>query len=421
MSQVAPPIVECEFDLSTVTNSFVLDNATQGRLDNTTYRLGGASFTDITDYVFSISISRTRSTATGDSRYNAGTCSIVLNNDQAVFDPTITTISSQYPYAGNIVPGKNVRVTIGTEVQFAGVIQDWDFEYPHTGIATAMIRASDRFVQLANQYITATTISGAASSTMITSILDRPEILFPSEDRDISTGQTVMQSVTLSEPTNALSQLQLITLSEPGALFITKDGNLAFRSRRTNPVYSSAVEIRDDGTSVTPASIEVEYGSEQLFNRAQITRVGGATQLAEDTTSQVSYGILQFTQDGLLMNSDIIAQSLAQFYANTYSQPLFRPRRVTVDMAAQTGSNQGLLQALDLEDLVLIAFTPPGGQLIEKYMIITGITHSMPAPARHTIQYDLVDSAQLFGEYGDEAEPAEDQPLSQLDFITYGF
>lgn len=420
MSQVAPPIVEVEFDLSTVTNSFVLNNATQGVLNGTTYRLGGSAFTDITDYVFNVSISRTRSTATGFERYNAGTCAITVNNDQAVFDPTITTISSSYPYAGNIVPGKNVRVTIGTERQFVGIVQDWDYDYPHTGIATATILASDRFVQLANQYITPRTISGAVSSTMIGTILDLPEINFPPADRDISTGQTVMQSITLTEPTEVLGQLQQIERSEPGALFITKEGELAFRSRRSNPTYSGAVEIRDDGTSVTPARIEVEYGSEQLFNRAQITRVGGSIQVAENTASQATYGILQFTQDGLLMSTDLVAQSMAQYYANSYSQPLFRPRRVTIDMAAQSGSNQGLLQALDLDDLVLIAFTPPGGQLIEKYMIIVGITHNM-SPARHEIQYDLVDASSLAGIYGDEAIPVEDQPLSQLDSIVYGF
>lgn len=420
MSLVAPPIVEVEFDLSTVTNSFVLNDPTQGLLDGTTYTLGGAEFTEITGYVFGVTISRTRSTATGYERYNAGTCSIVLNNDEAVFDPTIDTISSSYPYAGNIVPGKNVRVTIGTERQFVGIIQDWDYDYPHEGLATATIQASDRFVQLANQFITPRTVSGAVSSTMIETILDLPEINFPPADRDISTGQTVMQSVTYSQPTSALGQLQLIERSEPGALFITKDGELAFRSRRSNPTYSGAVEIRDDGTSITPKSIAVEYGSEQLFNRAQISRVGGSVQVAENTVSQESYGILQFTQDGLLMSTDLVAQSMAQYYANSYSQPLFRPRQVTVDMAAQSGSNQGLLQALDLDDLVLIAFTPPGGQLIEKYMIIVGITHQM-SPARHDITYDLVDSSSLAGIYGDEALPPEDQPLSQLDSIVYGF
>lgn len=415
---IAPAVIEIEFEISNQTTNFVLDSATQGVLNGTTYLLGGATWTDVTDLAYQTSIDRGKNQALG--RYNAGTLSVVLDNQTAIFDPTIPAGTSGYPYAGQIIPGKRIRATVGTELQFLGVIQDWDLDYPLGGIATAIIRAADAFVQLANRTLAANTYSSALSSTMLTAVLDRPEVAFDPAYRDIQTGVTTLQATTVELGENALTFCQLIESSEPGSLFVSKEGFLTFRSRRYNPTYAGAIVITDDGTSVTPRSILVEYGSELLYNRATITRAGGTTQVWDDATSQSQYGIFAYDQSGLLMNSDAIALSMAQYYANTFGEPVFRPKRVELNMAAQTGSNQGLLQALDLDDLVLIRFTPPGGQLIERYMIVSGIHHKI-APGKHTIDLDLIDAQEQGMIYGDASLPASSQPLSLLDSNRYGF
>jgi len=415
---IAPAIVEIEFTVSSQTTNFVLNDATKGVLNNTTYKLGGASWTDVTSKAYSTTIQRGKNQAL--AKYNAGTLSVSLDNSTALFDPTIPAGTSGYPYAGQIIPGKRVRVTVGTEIQFLGVIQDWDLDYPLGGIATASIMAADAFVQLANRTLEADTFTTALSSAMLTSVLDQPEVAFDTAYRDINTGNTTLQETTVTLGTNALTFCQLIESSEPGSLFVSKEGFLTFRSRRYNPTYSGAIIITDDGTSVTPRSIEVEYGSELLYNRATIQREGGTTQVANQATSQATYGIFSYSAEGLLMNTDAVALSMAQYYANTFGQPVFRPRRVQIDMAAQSGSNQGLLQALDLDDLVLIKFTPPGGLLIEKYMVVSGIHHRI-TPGKHTIDLDLIDAAEQSMTYGDAALSAEDQPLSLLDSNRYGF
>jgi hypothetical protein len=415
---IAPAIVEIEFTQSDQTTNFVLNDAVKGVLDNATYKLGGEVFFDVTDLAYQTSIDRGKNQAL--ARYNAGTMSVTLDNQTAIFDPTIPAGTPGYPYAGQIIPGKRIRVTVGTEVQFLGVIQDWDLEYPLGGIATAIIRAADAFVQLANRTLDADTFTTALSSSMLTSVLDQPEVAFDSNSRDIQTGVTTLQETTVALGTNVLTFCQLIEASEPGSLFVSKDGFLTFRSRRYNPTYDGAIVITDDGTSVTPRSIEVEYGSELLYNRATISRTGGTTQVANDADSQETYGIFSYSADGLLMNSDAIALSMAQYYANTFGEPVFRPKRVILDMAAQSGTNQGLLQALDLDDLVLIRFTPPGGLLIERYMVVAGIHHRV-SPGRHNIDLDLIDADNQGMVYGTSSLPAEDQPLSLLDSNRYGF
>lgn len=415
---IAQAVVEIEFTQASTTNNFVLNDPTRGVLGGTTYKLGGAVWTDVTNRAYQTNIDRGKNQAL--SRYNAGTMSVTLDNSDAYFDPTIPAGTSGYPYAGQIIPGKRIRVTVGTERQFLGVIQDWDLEYPLGGRATATARAADAFVQLANRSLDADTFSSALSSSMLTTVLDQPEVAFDTSLRDIQTGNTTLQTTTVALGTNVLTFLQLIEASEPGALFVSKDGYLTFRSRRYQAEYDGAIVITDDGTSVTWRSMEVDYGSELLYNRATIQREGGTTQVADDTASQAIYGILAYSAEGLIMNTDAVALSMAQYYANTYGDPVFRPKRVTLDMAAQTGSNQGLLQALDLEDLVLISFTPPGGLLIERYMSVAGIHHRM-GPGRHVIDLDLIDAAEQGMIWGDPALAPEDQPLSLLDSNRYGF
>ncbi|CAB4142731.1 hypothetical protein UFOVP433_34 [uncultured Caudovirales phage] len=415
---IAPAIVEIEFTQSSQTTNFVLNDATKGVLNGTTYLLGGPVWTDVTDRAYQTSIDRGKNQAL--SRYNAGTMSVTLDNSDAYFDPTIPAGTPGYPYAGQIIPGKRVRVTVGTELQFVGVIQDWNLDYPLGATPTASVFAADAFVQLANRTLDADTFTTALSSSMLTTVLDQPEVAFDTSARDIGTGVTTLQTTTVALGENVLTFCQLIEASEPGALFVSKEGLLTFRSRRYNPTYSGAIVITDDGTSVTPQSIEVEYGSELLYNRATIQRAGGTTQVADDTASQAIYGIFAYSASGLLMETDAVALSMAQYYANTYGEPVFRPKRVILNMAAQTGSNQGQLQALDLDDLVLIRFTPPGGLLIERYMLVAGIHHRV-APGRHLIDLDLIDANDEAMIYGNGAVAPEDQPLSLLDSNRYGF
>jgi hypothetical protein len=255
---------------------------------------------------------------------------------------------------------------------------------------------------------------------MLTAVLDRPEVAFDTNYRDIGTGITTLQSTSVTLGTNVLTFAQLIEASEPGSLFVSKEGFLTFRSRRYNPSYAGAIVITDDGTSVTPQSIEVEYGSELLYNRATIQRTGGTTQVADQAASQLTYGIFAYSAEGLIMDTDTVALSFAQYYANTYGQPIFRPRRVKINMAAQSGSNQGLLQALDLDDLVLIRFTPPGGILISRYMNVAGIHHRI-GPGAHTIDLDLIDASDQSFVWGDAGQSSASQPLSLLDSNRYGF
>jgi hypothetical protein len=106
---MAMPIekVEVGFDtgFAQTGNFFTLDDATKGVLDNTTYKLAGLSFIDVTDRVTRFSVSRGRSNLF--SAFPAGQVNVEFNNHDRAFDP----LYAESPFAGNIVPRREIRVS----------------------------------------------------------------------------------------------------------------------------------------------------------------------------------------------------------------------------------------------------------------------------------------------------------------------
>jgi len=114
----------------------VLDSAEYGVLD--TDRLGGLSFTDVTDRVQSVSITRGKNRDL--ERFNAGTMEATFTNEDRFFDPVVGT-------AIDVVPQAPVRVSVDGTATYYGRINDWGFDYQTTGRSKATIEAADDFQQ----------------------------------------------------------------------------------------------------------------------------------------------------------------------------------------------------------------------------------------------------------------------------------
>ena len=365
--------VEIGFDLSSSGGAFfTLDDATAGVLDNTQFTLGGTLFYDVTDYVITINSSRGRSREL--DRYNAGTLDVTLDNTTRVFDPENTAS----PFYTQIVPHREIRVSSNGTAVYYGLIDDWNLNYQPNGDNTATAVASDGFMLLASQQLTGHTAVSELSGTRINEILDRPEVNWPADLRDIDAGQTILQADVVDEGTNALSYLQIIEQTEPGSVFIGKAGKLRFQDKLTGPSSATIVEFRDDGLGVPFSNLSIVYGSELLYNRIVVTREGGTPQTVNDTDSQSAYGISSLNLDGLLHNTDADALELAQYLLSQYSEPEYRFDSLTVQMSELTLTQQNDLLGLELTDQVQIIFTPNGiGSPISKYAEIIGIEHNI--------------------------------------------
>jgi hypothetical protein len=297
---------------------------------------------------------------------------------------------------------------------FYGIIDDWNLDYSPEGNNTATASASDGFSLLASQSLTAHTAISQISGARVSAILDRPEVNWPSSTRTIETGLTTLQGDVVDQGTNVLDYLQTVTQSEPGFIFIGKDGNFNFQ-QRTQDISSSAVKtFADDGSGIPFNNLQVVYGSEQLYNRVTVTRVSGTAQTSEDVDSQNQYGISTLELNNLLLNSDTDSSNLASYLLSKYAEPEYRFEALEIELARLSTAEQNQVLSLELTDVIRVKFTPNGiGSSIDKYALITGIQHqSNSVSYRVTIGLSTLDYANFV---------LDDLVFGQLDDDRLGF
>lgn len=375
------------FDVPT-TPVFRLDDPVRGKLDDTTYVLAGDIATDITSDVIGVSTRRGRSRWLDEIQ--VGTCSFTVRNLERNYDPTGGGL-----YSSNIVPAKRIQINVGDTTVFDGTVEDWDLSYSLDGDATATAVASDALARLGRIKMAAHTATSQLSGARIEAVLDRSEVDFPAGQRDIDAGVTTLQADTVDEGTDVLTYLKLVSRTESGRLFAARDGVVTFRERLT-PVSSTGVlTFSDDGTDIPYDNIEVQIGSELLYNRATVTRAGGSVQTVDDAGSQTLYGIRTLNEDGLLFNSDPDAAELAEFLVGKYADPKVRFASLGVNLARLSIGEAITVSELELGDVVQVEFTPPGGgSQIQKYGLVEGIEHMVSIDS-HRVMFRLssLDSA----------------------------
>jgi hypothetical protein len=365
--------VELGFDESGPGNFFILDDEVQGVLDNTAYVLGGGSFFyDVSAYVTQISVNRGKSRAL--DRYQSGVVNVQFNNRTRYFDPTFVAS----PFYGQIVPRRDVRITANNELVFLGTTEDWNLDYAPNGDSTATVSAADGFAFLAGQTLPAGTNPVELSGARVSRVLDSAGVDWPAGARTIDTGTATLQADAVTPADNALQYLQLIESSEPGELFIGKNGNLVFQDR--NKVFPSGAVplLTDNASGITYSQVRVVYGSELLFTQSEVTRKGSSTVVqANDLSAQSDYGVRTLTLDGLLQNTDDALVELATYYVSLYAQPEYRFDQVEVILSQLSLVNQNKILALDLGSAVQVQFTPNGiAPAITKFARVISISHT---------------------------------------------
>ena len=387
----APDIsVEFGFDLGQRDPfAFVLDSPTRGVLDGTEYTLGGERYFDITDRLVTTQIRRGKSQAL--DRIDAGVLSVTVDNSDRTFDP----LYADGPYFGQLIPRRSVRVTSNDLPVFVGFVDDFDIQYEPGVQSVVRIDASDALSVLTNAGLEEFTPDSELSGARINTVLDRPEIDWPAELRDIDAGNSLMLDADVSEGTGALNYLQLVANSEFGTLFLSKDGKITFRERNAVPntpdlVFSDEV-VAGAYTGIQFADVNIVYGSENLYNRIALSNADIIPEeaFAEDAVSQAIYGPRTLTESGLLIQEPDQLQFLADFFLARYKEPQYRFETVTVVLDTLSTVNQNKVLDLEIGDIVQVRFEPSDiPPAIEQYCRIIGINHDW-SPGSKNISFSL--------------------------------
>jgi hypothetical protein len=345
--------VEIGFDLSGDPDAEFarLDDAFYGILDAPQTILGGAIYQDVTPAVINYNVNRGKSRQL--DRYQAGKVSVTLDNNDRVFDP----LYGESPYRGQLIPKRAVRITSNGVVQVEVLIDDWDLTYSPNGNSFAGIIASDAFAQFANQSLTGVTNTAQFTGERIEAILANAGVQWPNTRIEAETGLQFLQADTINDGVGALQYLNTITESEPGSLFIGKDGDVVFKDRSAASA-GTPVLFADDGTGVPYQNLEVVYGAELLFNEVTVERANGGTAVAVNNASQNEYGILSLSRTGLPLDNDTSAENLAQYLVSQFAEPEYRFEAITIEIVDLPTATQTSILDLELGDFVQVKFTP---------------------------------------------------------------
>jgi hypothetical protein len=389
---VAAPAVKLELGLDLGQRdpfAFVLDNATRGVLDGTDFTLGGERLFDITDRLVTCSVNRGKNNAL--DRIDAGVASITVDNSDRRFDPLYV----DGPYFGQLIPRRSVIISSNELPVFRGFIDDFDIQYEPGKQSVVRIDSSDAFSVLANSGLEEFTPDSQLSGARINAVLDRPEVDWPTEARDIDAGNSTMLDADVAEGTGTLEYLQLVANSEFGTLFLAKDGKITYRERNAVPntpdlVFSDEI-VAGVYTGIQFADVNIVYGSENLYNRITLENADIIPEqaFAEDADSQALYGPRVLNNSGVLIQDPAQLQFLADFLLARYKEPQYRFETVTVVLDTLTEANQDKVLDLEIGDIVLVRFEPSDiPPAIEQYCRIIGVNHDWN-PASKNISFSL--------------------------------
>jgi len=337
--------------------------------DNLLYTLGGNSFADITSSLITASVSRGKNRDL--DRYSAGMASIVLNNEDRKFDPLYTA----GPLYNQLVPRREIRITTDGERVFTGTVDDYNLDYVPKPRSKAEIAASDDLSLLSRQLLSGFNPSSQLTGARVTAVLDDANVLWPTDRRDVDTGQSTLGTGIFDG--NALEYLQQVDGSEQGALFVGKSGDLVFRDRLDfTPTSTSVVEFADDGTGIPYQRVQVNYGIELLYNNVEVTSPAG-TAIANNQRSRTAYGVSSYEVATLVDSQDQL-DNLADFLVSKYADPEYRISGFAINLDGISSAQRASVLGLELGDVVKITFTPNSlGDPIVQYGQVIRLDHEI--------------------------------------------
>ena len=373
------PILNATINFSTgpsFAQAFILDS---GILGTNILADSAAVIVDVSNQINEVKIQRGRN-AQAD-QFQTGTLSLRIVDQTGDFNP----MNTAGPYYGLLDPMRKVTITATdgptTYPLFAGYITGYSTTTPLNAVDVVYttITAVDAF-RLA-QMAQISTVTGAAagnlSGTRINQLLD--QISWPASMRDIDAGLTTMQNDPGTARTS-LAAMQTIELSEYGALYVSPSGSFVFQDRSVTAASVSGIPtvFNDNGTGIGYSDALWVLNDVLVYNSAQITRTGGATQTAINQPSIDLYFVHSYNQQNLMMQTDPAALDYAQAYIASRAATSVRCDAITLNLYTENYA-AGVTAALSLDyfDPITVTTTQPGSSSLSKTLQIFGVSHSI--------------------------------------------
>jgi hypothetical protein len=302
-----------------------------------------ASWTDITAYVKSVTITRGRDDVL--SQVQTGTATVSVVNDDGRFSPGKTS-SPLYPHVATMRAIKVVATYSATSYPlYFGYIQSITPNLA-VNVRDASIQLADGFAWLSIAHSTPT-YSSVASGTSIGVALDSAS--WPAALRSLATGQSTFTPSYTDQP--VLNQIQGIGIdNEGGLVYMDGQGRVVFQDRHTrlkSPYITSQGTLTDTGEI---ADMQASRPVADLANEVKVTHATG-TVTTSDATSIAAKGLRRLDVQSTFITA-LEAADRAAWVLSTRKDDADRPSVAVVANASSTIMTQAL--ARDLSDRVTI-------------------------------------------------------------------
>jgi hypothetical protein len=372
-----PANIAVSFEFSsgaTFSLPFTLGDAKYGVLGVSTLAgdEAGDPVVDLTPNVRNITINRGRNILS--DQYVAGDAVVRVLDPDGAWNPQNTS-SPYYPF---LVPLRKLRISATTDTSDAFLFSGYTTEYRYTfpvgqEIGYVDIYCSDAFklFNLAQVQTVADSGAGQSTGTRIGKILD--QVSFPSTMRTISTGDSLCQADPATLRTS-LGALKNVEFSEQGAFYIDGSGTAIFKSRNEVISSISGTPIEFNQTTGIPyKNLVYAFDDKLIINQANITRVGGSAQFAQNTTSVERYFPHQYSVADLVIDTDANALNIARTYVATRAETTIRIDAMTVDLLDPDVPTDTMI-GLDYFQNLRITNVGEEGSTIVKTLQVQGLT-----------------------------------------------
>ena len=216
------------------------------------------------------------------------------------------------------------------------------------------------------------TSAGQLTGARINNLLDA--IAWPNSMRDVDPGLTTVQADPGTART-ALAACQTVETTEFGAFYVDAAGSFVFQDRNltASSVAAAPVVFNDDGTAIDYFNATWVTNDTLVYNEANITATGLATQNASDAASIAKYFLHSYNQQNLLMQTTGEALNYAQAYVASRAETSVRCDEILLDLYT-ANYDAGIIAALDLDyfDPVTITTNQPGSTTLTKTLQVFG-------------------------------------------------
>jgi hypothetical protein len=390
--------------------------------------------TEVTEYVQSINIRRGRSREL--DTFPAGSATVAFRNEERTFDP----LFKGGQFFGKIKPRQGVEVFFNEIPLFVGVVDDWNLDYNLNNTSIATATCIDGLALLSQTSIDSFTNTQQSPSDRIQTILSRVEVDYRGLV-NLDPGLNPLQGDIVPEDANTLNYLQIVADTDIGRLFVDGAGVLRYRDRTSGIVQNPRIVLADnsdyidqlsilsnavlwfDASSPAPvrvdadaqaqwilqeavlwfdasdpdylspvlgfSGIEVDFGTEFLYNRISVSSLGQGKITAIVQGSIDEFGVRTLAKDGYLFLDESATTDFAAFLVDLYAQPVVRISQQSIALHGLDDTISNYVARVEIGDVVRTIWTPNQvSDVVDLDSIVEGVEHRIDSIS-HMVTFQL--------------------------------